>query len=206
MNNEALDNLIICNKCNTLHKKVKLTRKGVAYCKNCNHALYKYEPNLLTNSLALSITSLIFFIVAVSFPIVSIDLNGSHQSMTLFSVLSSLFDSDFIFVGFFLSLIIFVLPLMVLILLITIFVFMKLKIGQCFSRKLLVILSYIMDWNMLDIFLISILVALVKLIGYAYIYFGVSFWALALFVLFDFYLTKSLSIQSIWECRRKVYE
>ncbi len=83
---------------------------------------------------------------------------------------------------------------------------MKLKINESAVKKMLVILSALLPWNMVEIFLISILVAMVKLIGYAEIHFGISFWALVLFVLFDIYMTRNISIIALWGMKERVYE
>ena len=73
------------------------------------------------------------------------------------------------------------------------------------SKELLILLSHITPWNMSDIFLISILVALVKLIGYAQIHMGMAFWALMVFVLIDLYVTKSIHVSEIWMLRKRVF-
>ena len=82
---------------------------------------------------------------------------------------------------------------------------LKLERGETLSKELLVLLSYIKPWSMSDIFLISILVALVKLIGYAQIYMGTAFWALIIFVLLDLYITKVIHTSEVWMLRRRVY-
>ena len=72
-------------------------------------------------------------------------------------------------------------------------------------EKLLVFLAKLLPWNMTEIFLISIFVALVKLIGYAQIHFGISLWALVTFVLFDLYLSKSISIDELWRAKKRIF-
>ena len=83
---------------------------------------------------------------------------------------------------------------------------MKLKINERAVKKMLVVLSALVPWNMVEIFLISILVAMVKLIGYAEINFGISFWALILFVIIDIYMTKNISMIALWGLKERVYE
>jgi len=83
---------------------------------------------------------------------------------------------------------------------------MKLKIYEKSVEKMLVLLSSLLPWNMVEIFLISILVAMVKLIGYAEIHFGISFWALVLFVIIDIYMSKNISMIALWGLKERVYE
>jgi len=67
-----------------------------------------------------------------------------------------------------------------------------------------VLLSRITPWSMADIFFISILVALVKLIAFGQIHIGIAFWALMVFVLIDIYITKNIQISEIWMLRKRI--
>jgi paraquat-inducible protein A len=201
-----LDNLVICKKCATLHHKVILKERTKAICTTCKSVLYRKHHDLLGKSLALSITTLIFFIVANLFPIVTIDLGGSISNITLSSVFLTMLEQEFYFAGLMCAFVIFLLPLALILNFTILLIFMRLKIKENFVKKMLVFLSTLLPWNMVEIFLISILVAMVKLIGYAEIHFGISFWALVLFVLTDLYLTKSISLIALWGLKERVYE
>lgn len=207
LQNEELDSLIICKKCNTLHKKVQFTHiKDVAYCSVCSHKLYRNRPFLIDKGLALCLTALILFIFANSFPIVTIDMQGVVMEVTLTSVFLILFENHFYFVGLMCAVVIFLFPMFLILTYFTLLILFKLEVGESLVKKLLIVISYLLPWNMLEIFLISILVALVKLIGYAQIYFGLSFWALSAFVLVDLYLYKNISMFSLWELKDKIYD
>jgi paraquat-inducible protein A len=84
------------------------------------------------------------------------------------------------------------------------FTLLKLKRGDKWTKDLLILLSHITPWSMTDIFLISILVALVKLIGYAQIHMGVAFWALMVFVMIDIYIVKRIHLSELWMLRKRV--
>jgi paraquat-inducible protein A len=156
--------------------------------------------------LALSLATLIFFVVANLFPIVTIDLGGSISNITLSSVFITMIEKGFYFAGTMSAFVIFLLPLTLIVNFLILLTLMKLKIKENYVKKMLVFLSILIPWNMVEIFLISILVAMVKLIGYAEIHFGISFWALVLFVLIDMYLTKSISMIALWGLKERVYE
>jgi paraquat-inducible protein A len=201
----SLDELIICKKCDTLHHKKKLKVGAVAKCRECGSILYRHHRNLIDYGLAIGLSALIFFIIANSFEIVNIELRGVRQGITLPSVLLSLFENGFLVVGIFCSFVIFIFPFMLLVVYIWMMYLMKLKVGEKKVEKLLIFLAKLLPWNMSEIFLISIFVALVKLIGYADIHFGLSLWALMVFVGFDLYLSKSISIDELWRAKRRIY-
>ena len=203
-NEDALDNLIICHHCYTLHEEVPIKDGSKACCTECGAILYRYDTKLIDHGLALSITGFIFFILANIFPLVQIDILGSEQFITIPKTIFSLFKSGFYIVGIICAFLIFIFPLMIFLINIILFTFLKLNRGEEWTKELLILLSHIKPWSMTDIFLISILVALVKLIGYAQIHMGISFWALAVFVLIDLYIVKSMNLSEIWMLRKRM--
>jgi paraquat-inducible protein A len=204
-NEDELDSLILCKHCHTVHKEVPIKDGTKACCSKCGAVLYRYDSKLLDHGLALSMTGLIFFILANLFPLVKIEILGHEQFITIPRTFISLFDSGFYLVGLICSFLIFIFPLMIFSINMLIFMLLKRKRGRKLSKELLILLSHITPWNMSDIFLISILVALVKLIGYAQIHMGMAFWALVVFVLIDLYVTKSIHVSEIWMLRKRVF-
>ena len=204
-NEDDLDNLIICHRCHTLHKEVTIQDGSKACCRECKTVLYRYDSKLAEHGLALSITALIFFAVANLFPLVKIEILGHEQFITIPKTFISLFDNGFYIVGLICSFLIFIFPLMIFSIYIFLFWLLKLKRGERLSKELLILLSHITPWSMSDIFLISILVALVKLIGYAQIHVGIAFWALMAFVLLDLYVTRTIHISEIWMLRKRIF-
>ncbi len=205
MQDTPLDDLIICEECDTLHRKVPLQSAQSAYCTHCHAPLYTHYPHLLGSTLSLALTTLIFFVMANLFPIVTVDIKGMVSTLTLPSVILSLFEGHFFVVGLLVAFVIFLFPLSILLALIVALGLMLAKRGEKTAKALLLYVSHVHSWNMVEIFLISILVALVKLIGYAEIHFGVSFWSLVLFALFDLLLTKRLQLRSLWEQWQRIY-
>ena len=204
-NEDELDNLVICHQCFTLHKEVPITDGSKACCKECGTVLYRYDSRLAEHGIALSLSALIFFIVANFFPLVKIEILGHEQFITITKMIFSLFDNGFFIVGLILSFLLLIFPLMVIVIYILLFILLYFSKGQQLTKDLLILLADILPWSMMDIFLVSILVALVKLIGYAQIHMGIAFWALFVFVLLDIYITKNIHISEIWMLRKRVF-
>jgi paraquat-inducible protein A len=204
-NEDALDNLILCHECYTLHEEIPIKDGTKALCSHCGTVLYRYDSRLVEHGLSLSIAGLIFFILANVFPLVKIDILGHEQFITIPKTFIALFDNGFYLVGLLCAFLIFIFPLMIFMINIVLFTLLKLKKGKDFSKDLLILLAHIKPWSMSDIFLISILVALVKLIGYAQIHMGTSFWALVMFVLIDLYITKKIHVSEIWMLRKRLF-
>ena len=203
-NEDALDNFVICHKCFTLNEEIPIKDGSKACCSECGNILYRYDSKLIDHSLSLSITGLIFFVLANLFPLLQIDILGSEQFITIPKTILSLFENGFYIVGFVCAFLIFIFPLMIFLINILLFTLLKMQRGEKLTKELLILLSHITPWSMADIFFISILVALVKLIAFGQIHIGISFWALMAFVLIDIYITKNLHISEIWILRKKI--
>jgi len=205
-NEDELDKIVICHKCFTIHQETPIKDGTKALCSHCGSVLYRYDSKLARNGLALSITALIFLILANMFPIVNINILGQEQYLTITKTFLTLFNSGFFIVGFVVMFLIFIFPFMITILYMVLFAMLYFKVGKFISKEFLVLISHLEPWSMAEIFLVSILVALVKLIGYAQIHMGVSFWALVAYVIFDIYITRSIKISEIWMLRNRIYQ
>ena len=203
-NEDALDNFVICQKCYTLHEEVPIEDGSKACCSKCGAVLYRYDSRLIDRGLALSITGLVFFILANLFPLVQIEILGHGQFITIPKTILSMFQSEFYVVGLICAFLIFIFPLMIFSINMVLYGLLKLKRCEKLTKELLILLSHITPWSMTDIFFISILVALVKLIGYAQIHMGIAFWALMIFVIIDLYIVKRIHLAELWMLRRRV--
>jgi len=205
MTDNELDNFIICKKCHTLHRKIKLHKGTKALCKQCGSVIYRDHHNLIDNTLALSWVLLISFIIGFSFSIMSININGISQNLDLPSLIMVIFDNEYYIVGIMLTFLIFIFPLSIIIALIILLTLMKLKRSKHLVKQLLIFIAKIHHWSMIDIFFISLLVAMVKLFDYAQLELGIAFGAFVLIMLLDIFILKRISFADIWDEYDKVY-
>ena len=99
---------------------------------------------------------------------------------------------------------IFIFPLMIFVLHMVIFLLLKVRRGVTLTKELLILLAHIKPWSMPDIFFISILVALVKLVAFGQIYIGVAFWELMV-VMIDVFITKRIRLFELWMLRKRIF-
>ncbi len=200
-----LDHYIICHKCHTVQKEIPISDGSKALCSICNMVLYKNDSKIVEHGLALSITGLIFIILANLFPLIKIDILGSESYITIISMISSLVNSGHYLVAIFLFYLIVIFPLMIFSLYILLFSLLKFKKNEELVEDILILLAQIEPWQMSDIFLVSILVAIVKLFAMATIHIGISFWTLFAFVLIDIYMTRSIHLGELWILKKDIY-
>ena len=205
MKDSKLDSLIICPKCDTLQKRVEVKGKKVAKCFKCKNILYRSARDVFKKSFAYSITALILYIVANLFPIINVVIAGEKRSLTMIDMIITLVKEDFFVVAAIIFIAIFLAPLSIILSYIIIGILSFLKIGKNAVKILMIYITQMQNWAMVDIFFVSILVALVKLFGYAQIEFGVSFYALICFVVVDIYAIKSIKPVELWTYYYRVY-
>jgi len=203
---EDLDQYVICHKCHTLHQEVTIEDGSKALCSHCSSVLYHRDDHLLDKGLALSITGFIFFILANSFPLIKVDIMGQEQVITILSMIMRLIESEYYIVALFVTYLVFIFPLMIFMIYIVLFLLLKIGKGEEITKDLMILLSKILPWNMSDIFLISILVSLVKLMSMLEIHMGISFWTLAVFVMIDLYMTRSIHLGELWKLKKIIYK
>lgn len=204
-NEDTLDRFIICKKCYTLHQEIPLRNGTKGCCTVCNSVIYRHDTQLLSKGLALSIAGFILFSIANLFPLVKIELLGHHQFITISKTFLSLFEHGFYIVGLLCLFLIFLFPLVIFGVNILLFTLLSIRRGPQLSKSLLILLSKVMPWSMSDIFLVSILVALIKLIGYAEIEMGIAFWSLMGFVMIDIFISKGIPISELWNIRATAF-
>jgi paraquat-inducible protein A len=203
--NRELDQFIICKKCDTLHRKIPLHQGTKALCSKCDTLIYRRDDKMIEKSLALVITTIISLIVAFEFTIISININGLEQSLSLSSLFAVLIEHNQYVVGIMFLFLIVIFPLMILTSLFFIFFFMKIKKYGYTTKRLLILLSHLKHWSMVDIFFISLLVAMVKLFDYARIEIGVSFVAFILTLILELIITKNISFHELWQEHENIY-
>lgn len=204
MTTEAFDQeateLVACHSCDLLHVKAALPRGGKAYCTRCGELLYAETPKAIETALALSLSSLVLFITAHLLPFITIRIEGNETTIYLISTIETLtaLDSTILALGG-IFLLLFA-PLFVL-LVDTVLLF-RLRYARkgttSISRHLLLLVGHMTPWNMLEIFLLGVLVSIVKLASMAEITLHQGFWAFVGLVVINLIIAVNIQPDTLW--------
>ncbi|QIE26222.1 Intermembrane transport protein PqiA (plasmid) [Caballeronia sp. SBC1] len=173
--NEA--NLIACHECDLLQWETALADGGTASCQRCGATLYRSLPATFDRALALTVAAAILFAVANCFPVIGLWVNGTLIETTLFGAASSLYaDGMWPIAG-----LVFVTTILMpsLNIAAVIYLLLPLRMGG-FPRKpeiVLRLLRHVAPWGMIEVLMLGLLVALVKLQHIATVVPGVAIWA-----------------------------
>lgn len=178
-----VDNLIACHECDLLNRiPVHEGRHSVSRCRRCNAMLHRRVENSIDRTLALTLAGVVLFIVANLFPFLAFSMQSQETQTTLISGVLGLYDQGKWEIAILVLLTTIVVPLMQL--LIQLYVFLPLKFNRI-PWKMAVVFRFAQNlspWSMMEVFLVGILVAIVKLVGMAQIIPGIALWSFALLI------------------------
>ena len=79
--------------CDTVHERVDVPVRGVARCMNCKRPLYHGNTDLGA-MLAVTITATLAFVVANTFPLITLTSGGFQTEATLWHAITASYDQD----------------------------------------------------------------------------------------------------------------
>ncbi len=185
-----------CDLINRLHRNACKNQ----ICARCGSVLQRYRPNSIERSLALTIATLVLFIASNSFPFLTMQSGSFIQQTTLFTGIEELWRQNehtlsllILFTCIFVP---FVQILSLLYILAPLWLFDRRLPG---STVILRVLKHVAPWAMMEVFMIGILVALVKLSHMATIIPGISLVSFGLLIFLMPAALTSLDFTLLWE-------
>jgi paraquat-inducible protein A len=195
--------MIACHSCHLLCKAEVIDEGATAFCPRCGSLLHSRKPNSIARTWALIIAAFVFYIPANVFPITKVISLGKVQSDTIMSGVIYFVKSG----SWPIALVIFVasvfVPLLKLFLLtyLLISVQRKSKWRPKDRTRLYRITEAVGRWSMVDIYVVTILVALVKLGSLATIEAGPGAIFFAGVVIITMFAAMSFDPRLIWDAQ-----
>jgi len=190
--------LIACHECDLLQRETALASGGTARCRRCGATLYRNPPASVDRALALTLAAMVMFVVANTFPIVGLSVNGTLVETTLFGAAQVLYDDG-------------VWPLAGLVFVTTLlmplldmaavtYVLLPLRTGHIPRRPDIVlrVLRHVTPWGMIEVLILGMLVALVKLAAIASVVPGIAMWAFGAVMLLLAAAASTFDPHDIW--------
>jgi paraquat-inducible protein A len=212
MNNSSLTalnaSLVSCHSCHLLCKPASLFKGAYAVCPRCGATLHSRKPNSIARTWALVIAAAIFYIPANVLPITRVISFGKAQSDTIISGVIYFVKSG----SWPIALVIFVasvfVPLLKLIILIYLLISVQVKSKRRprDRTRLYRITEAVGRWSMVDIYVVTLLVALVKLGALATIEAGPGAIFFAGVVIITIFAAMSFDPRLIWDTQEQNYE
>lgn len=195
---------LACPDCDLIQIIPPLSANEVANCIRCDATLFKQQKNSIDRTLAFALTGLILFIISNLFPLLSLKAIGLTQESSLLSTAFALLEANQLLLSFIILLTTFIFPATTL--LGTIYILIQIKTNRInrYTAPLFRFLRSTDAWGMLEVFLLAILVAMVKLGDVADLVYGVSLYSFCLLIVALSLLSYSLNPHDVWNKLRDV--
>jgi paraquat-inducible protein A len=189
---------IVCASCDAVLRRVELREREIARCPRCDVELERHPGAQIARILPLTVASLIVFAIANVFPIVEMELRGMRSETTLLGAVIALVGDGRSVLALMVLMTTLLLPLLHLLLMLWLLVPLLRGYRVAGFSLLVRTMQWLRPWGMIDIFLLGVLVALIKLSSMAAIVLGPALWAfVALTVLLT--MVEAFDPRRLWD-------
>jgi paraquat-inducible protein A len=177
------DTVVVCLECDALHQRQPLATGEAARCIRCGAVLYRHPWLRREQLLALVVAALVTFVIANSYPIVNLQVQGIDNSATLFGSILALWHEGRMVVAVLVFATTLLFPLIDLVVLLILLVLVRQRHPPPVFAPMLRFIQTMRPWGMTEVFMLGVVVALVKLSHMAHILPGVALWAFGVLTL-----------------------
>lgn len=188
---------IICEHCDAVYAPVPLLSGQKSMCQRCGGVLERGHGLTIQQLFALSITAMILFLFANLFPVISISLKGLANAATLWQSVEALAQGQISLIAAVAGLCIILAPGMQIVLLCWLLSYANVGLRAPGFKLCMRTLEQLRPWSMLEVCLLGILVAIVKLGGMLNVHPGLGLWALSMLTVLII-LISGKSIRRLW--------
>ena len=132
------------------------------------------------------------------FTFISFRVKGQFRDISLIDASAVLFEQNFYLLSILVLLFTLLLPVIYLTFLLLLLIPIKLNFNFINLIYFARLISKMLPWIMVDVFLMGVVVALIKISSMAEIYLGASFWCYLLFTISFAYLSTLIDSHKIW--------
>ena len=191
---------IACPDCDLLQKIPILPKKTSARCVRCGAVLYRQKTDSINRTLAWTFTALTFFVLANTYPFLAMKSGGLVQETELITGIIQLYRQGLPEIAILVMLTCLIFPLLDMVG--TVYILLPLKLNRPSPKgaiQVFRLIQHIRPWGMVEIFMLGILVALVKLAKMASIIPGLALYSFVALMFSIAAATACLDSHLIWE-------
>jgi len=195
-----VDSVIACRTCGLQQRLAPLPPGTAAACFRCGAAVGRHPADSLGRTAAFSLAALVFFVPANIYPILLMDFYGAYSESTVWDGCAKLYRDGQWLVATIVFLASILIPLLKLLGLFFLVLMAKFRPARLRPERTWIgkTIEVIGPWAMLDVFLVAVLVALVKLGSIATVLPGRGLTAFTAMVVLTILASASFDPASIW--------
>ena len=196
--------ITLCKQCDLVVERTPVEQGEVLVCPRCMGAMARHHVHPFETSLSFALAALVPFAVVLGFPFLKLSAAGFQGSSTVAETASALFERGFPSIGVLVFLMTLGLPLLRLLA----FIYVLLPLAWSGVPAPNAWLAFrtaerIAPWAMLDVYLIGILVAVIKLLDIAEVTPGVGLVAFVALMVLTVASSSTMDREAVWERIRR---
>jgi len=191
-----------CPSCDLIVQLPPLAAGQSARCPRCGQVLVHGYASSPQTTLALSLSGLLLLFPANLYPMLTMSLLGQNEVTTLYAGVQALWREGFHFVALLVSFCAIVAPFFYLLFLSLVSLILLTGARPPWLRSILKLAHHLRHWSMLEVYLVSFLVAVIKLVDFSEVTLGAGAFCFALLMVTVSSLVYLYDQNSYWE----VYE
>lgn len=189
---------VTCETCGLVQEHVEIPAGHGAYCSRCDSALVRRRVNSRVRTAALALAAIVLYVPANIYPIMIMEYLGRHTENTVWGGVKALYEDHMWYVAAIVFAASILIPLLKLIGLFFL-VCSRSNRWQKPRTRIYKIIGHIGPWAMLDVFLLSILVALIRFGSFATVIPGPGIYAFTSVVVLTMLAAASFDPRLIWQ-------
>lgn len=193
-----MSSVIVCSSCDLAHRVGVAPASEGTRCARCRAPLQRPENGKIDTAIALAICALVLFLFSNAYPLVTIQVNGTTRATTLVGAALGLYTQGH--AG--LAALVFITTVLGPFLQIASLLYLLLPLrrnreapGQ---NTIFRLLAQVRPWTFVEVFMLGVLVALVRLSAYALVIPGIALWSCGLLMLTLAALTSRTTPGQFW--------
>jgi paraquat-inducible protein A len=191
--------MLACPECDLLHQVSGAPAGTVQVCARCGAELGHGGPADLDKELALTVTALVLFVLAQAFPLLSLDLHGTAREASIAGCVRILSALGWPWLSAILLTTVVLGPLIYLAGMAVVLAQAARRRPRPWTARLFRVLEEFRRWDMVEVFVLGILVSYAKLARMAAVHPGLALFALGGFVLAEDLALSRLDSRAVWE-------
>lgn len=201
MYNQALSDasLIGCPHCDMLQHLPALKPGESARCPRCDEELWRRQEDSLHRPLALTIAAALLYVVANTVPMLGLTVLGREAYTTVFGGAEHLWNAGWQSVAMLVFFTAVVAPGLQICLMLAILIGAHSERPQSWVGKLLRYYSIISTWSMIEVMILGVLVALIKIAELAKVIPGLALFVLGALIFLIAAIEASFDPREVWE-------
>lgn len=171
--------LVICEHCDAVCQRIALAPGEMARCPTCAAVLWRASGLTVDRWLALTVAAAILFVIANTSPVISINFRGLHNQTTLWQSAAALSHGPWGPIAVPTAMTIIIVPFLQIGLLLWVLAFARAGRRAPGFAWALRLLAALRPWSMIEVCMLGILVAVIKLTGFVAVTADAGIWATA---------------------------